>query len=64
MCKPGNTSLALHSLRYQAIYNLYNSPKAYNYQGWNLHGLHKKTEKDDRMYPRHRKKEKIGSKHT
>jgi hypothetical protein len=46
MGKPRNASL-VRALRDQAVDNLYNSPKPYNYQGWNPHGLDKEAQKND-----------------
>ena len=49
MSEPGGTSLMQNSLRDQAAHELYNSPKADNYQGWDPYDLNEKAEKNYRM---------------
>jgi hypothetical protein len=64
VCKPRNPASIMKPCTDQTVYELYNSPKPYNYQGWNPYDLHKETEEDDGMYAGVREQQEIGAEHA
>ena len=64
MGKPRNASLILDHLRGKAAYDLYNSPKSYNYQGRDLDGLDEESEEYDRMDAGVGEEQEVGAEHA
>jgi hypothetical protein len=50
MGKPGNASLPWQATGSKSIDKLYNSPKSYNYQGWQPYHLYVENKYDERMH--------------